>query len=171
MATIYRKTAKGQNEIETRALKLAPRFRSLLILVDGRRSDEELAQLMPQAGAEALDALLAGGLIEVIGVTSAPPPAAPRAAPAPAPAPARPAEARTAASDRSHQQRRREVVRALTDLVGPMSEALAIRIERAATPAELAPLIELAAQTVANVRGRAVADIFRQRFADTPPET
>ena len=36
MATIYRKTAKGVREIETRATKLAPRFRSLLILVDGK---------------------------------------------------------------------------------------------------------------------------------------
>jgi WD40 repeat protein len=37
MPTIYRKTAKGQSEIETRVHRLAPRFRSLLILVDGRR--------------------------------------------------------------------------------------------------------------------------------------
>ena len=70
MATIYRKTAKGQSEIETRALKLAPRFRSLLILVDGRRSDRELTTLLPQAGDEALAALAQAGLIEAIGLTA-----------------------------------------------------------------------------------------------------
>ena len=51
MATIFRKTEKGQREIETRALKLAPRFRSALILVDGRRSDAELIAMMPQMDA------------------------------------------------------------------------------------------------------------------------
>ena len=162
MATIYRKTRKGQLEIETRALKLAPRLRSLLILVDGRRSDDELVQMMPAAGLESLLALATEGLIEVIGVTSSGPSAAQReaaAAAAPAPNPAPPA-----APARSFEQRRREMVRALTDQVGPMSETLAIRIERASSAADLAPLVEAAANMVGNVRGRASADAFRQRF-------
>lgn len=93
MPTIYRKTAKGQTEIETRAHRLAPRFRSLLILVDGRRSDADLEKLMPQAGAQALDALVEGGFIELISLTDTHPrlqPIAPlptAAAPAPPPAP------------------------------------------------------------------------------------
>ncbi len=49
MATIYIKTADGQNEIETRARRLTPRARSTLILVDGKRSDSELAKLVQQA--------------------------------------------------------------------------------------------------------------------------
>ena len=69
MPTIYRKTAKGQTEIETRAHRLAPRFRSLLILVDGRRTDVDLEKLMPQAGQQALDALVEGGFIELISLT------------------------------------------------------------------------------------------------------
>ena len=36
MSTVYRKTAKGQAEIDTRAYRLLPRLRQALILVDGR---------------------------------------------------------------------------------------------------------------------------------------
>ena len=39
MATVYRKTDKGRNEIETRANRLLPRLRSALIVVDGQRND------------------------------------------------------------------------------------------------------------------------------------
>jgi hypothetical protein len=42
MATTHRKTAKGTAEIETRAHRLSLRLRGMLILVDGRRSDDQL---------------------------------------------------------------------------------------------------------------------------------
>jgi len=162
MATIYRKTAKGQTEIETRALKLAPRFRSLLILVDGRRSDLELAALMPQAGTEALQALAEGGFIEAIGLTAdTPVPGASRPVAAPAAPPAAPPPA---ATGMPFEQRRREAVRALIDQIGPMAEALALRMERARDFDELKPLLATAAQVLANTRGRAVAAEFSRRF-------
>lgn len=178
MATIYRKTAKGQSEIETRALKLAPRFRSLLILVDGRRSDRELTTLLPQAGDEALAALAQAGLIEAIGLTAdtpvpgatrapAPPAPAPAAPSAPAPAPAAPAPAAGPPRvDLPFEQRRRESVRMLIDQIGPMAEALAMRMERARNIDELRPLLATAAQVLANTRGRAVATEFVRRFGD-----
>lgn len=174
MATIYRKTARGQTEIETRALKLAPRFRSLLILVDGRRSDRELTTLMPLAGTEALQALADGGFIEAIGLTAdTPRPGAVRAvvappapAPAPAPAPVLPASAPAApaAPGMPFEQRRREAVRALLDQVGPMAESLAMRMERAPDLDQLKPLLATAAQVLANTRGRAAAAEFSRRF-------
>jgi hypothetical protein len=70
MATIYRKTVKGLAEVETRALKLAPRFRNLLILVDGKRSDVELRAMLPHVEPAALEALAQAGLVEAIGVTA-----------------------------------------------------------------------------------------------------
>lgn len=178
MATIYRKTARGQTEIETRALKLAPRFRSLLILVDGRRSDRELTTLMPLAGTEALQALADGGFIEAIGLTAdTPRPGAVRAvvappAPAPAPAPVLPASAPAApaapaapvAPGMPFEQRRREAVRALLDQVGPMAESLAMRMEGAPDLDQLKPLLATAAQVLANTRGRAAAAEFSRRF-------
>jgi hypothetical protein len=62
------------------------------------------------------------------------------------------------------EQRRRESVRALTDAVGPLGEALALKIERCRQPAELEPLLALARETIGNVRGRAAAADYGARF-------
>lgn len=160
MATTYRKTAKGQVEIETRALRLPPRLRSVLILVDGRRTDAELFQLAPgSAGPESLQALADAGLIEVIGITAdaAPAPARPAAAP---PAP-RPAAAPAAANP---QQLGRKVARELIDLVGPAGETLAIKLESVRSADELEALAATAIRIVGDMRGRAAAEAFAQRI-------
>jgi hypothetical protein len=158
MATIYRKTAKGVQEIETRALKLAPRFRSLLILVDGRRSDDELARMVATAGDQALAALAESGFIEAIGMTADPEQATR--------APARPAETAPASPPEGFEQRRKGAVRHLTDLVGPMGEAISLKLERCATEDDFRALLVTAAQIVANTRGRQVATDFYQRYAN-----
>lgn len=158
MATIFRKTEKGQREIETRALKLAPRFRSALILVDGRRSDAELIAMMPQMDAAGFEALLQAGLIEAIGVTSEQ-----RAASRPAQVVAAKEASPSYPPDR-FAALRREAVRTLTDQSGPMSEALALRMERAADLASLQPLLALAAQLISNVRGASAGRAYLERF-------
>ena len=194
MPTIYRKTAKGQTEIETRANRLAPRFRSLLIMVDGRRSNDELARLVPQADSS-LAALAEGGYIESISVTETDPrpqqrpvlpplisppvspPSSPPSAPlgppfAPPVLPATPPTvvpppllvAAEPAPPGSFEQRRRDAVRALMELCGPMAESLAIRMERARGADELAPLLDSAIQMVANTRGRKTAFDYGTRF-------
>lgn len=160
MATIFRKTDKGHAEIATRAHKLPPRLRSALILVDGRRSDEELSRLVLAEPQATLQALLDQGFVEVISVTveraAVPATAPPQAAPAPVPA--------AADAPRDFAQQRREAVRALTDAVGPMGEALALKMERAASPAELRPLLALAVQVIGNARGAGQAGQFGARF-------
>jgi hypothetical protein len=162
MATIYRKTALGTAEIATRAHKLAPPLRSLLIVVDGQRSDAELRRMLPGLAHRGLEALVELDLVEAAGVTapasantSAPAqaPSAPAAAPAPAPAADLPARRRTAS-------------RELTDAVGPHGEALAMRIERARTADDLRRLVGLATQAIMNMRGRVAADAFAARFVD-----
>ena len=159
MASIYAKTQQGQQEIETRALRLPARLRSTLILVDGKRSDAELGRLVPNVG-EVLQALLEAGLIEVTQTVSS------RSSPPPAPAPAAPAAAPTpaAAPREDITKLRRDAVRALTDLLGPDAEALAMRIEKAADAETLAPLLERAVTLVANARGGSAAAQFAARF-------
>jgi LPS export ABC transporter permease LptG len=80
---IYRKSAKGLAEIGDRKLKLPPRLRTMLILVDGERPEFMLKEDAERMGApaDALAQLLAAGLIErVSGVQpGAPAAAAPRA--------------------------------------------------------------------------------------------
>jgi hypothetical protein len=162
MATIYRKTAKGHSEIETRAQRLPPRLRSALILIDGRRSDDDMRKLILQQPEETLRTLNEQGFIEIIGITQDPP--SPRMAPSeptprPQPASAAEAVATPVMPARSFEATRAQAVRNFTDLVGPMAEALAIKMERARSLDELLPLVQTAQKIIGNARGgQAAAD-------------
>lgn len=169
MATIYRKTAKGHSEIETRAHRLSPRLRSALILVDGRRSDDEVHKLMPQHAEDTLQQLVEQGFIEVIGITqdalparAAAPLQAATAAP-PAPAAAAPLVVPPSMPPRDFATTRSQAVRLFTDMVGPMAEALAMKMERARSPDELVPLMQTAQRIIGNARGGAAAADYATR--------
>ena len=170
MAIIYRKTAKGVAEIETRAHRLPPRMRSALIFVDGKRSDAELATMIQQQATETLHALAGQGFIEVLTVAAgpvAPGPvvAAPLRPASPTPASA-PAVMPAASPTPDLQARRREAVRAVNDLLGPAAESVAVRLERARTVEELRAALSAAVQTVGAARGRQAAEAFAARFSD-----
>jgi hypothetical protein len=91
MDNVYRKTERGLAEIATRQYKLAPRLRSALVVVDGKRSDLELASMIAGEPQETLQALLEAGFIELAGDAPAEPAAL--AAPAgPVERPPRPPE-------------------------------------------------------------------------------
>ena len=167
MNTVYRKTAKGIGEIETRALRLVPRLRSALILVDGKKSDDELAQLIAGDAAATLAGLLADGFIEVL-ATLAERPGSRGAESRPAAA-AAPQRREPASGAANFETVRRDAVRQLNELLGPVAEELAIRIERSKTMPELQPLLAQGAQTLRNLRGAAAAEAFAARFISTPP--
>jgi hypothetical protein len=167
MGPTYRKTTLGLTEIGTRALRLAPKPRGVLILVDGRRSREDLYALLGYDPSSLLQELLSHGLIELVAAEpearqkpaatpSAAPVDAPKA-PAPAPAPAAAAEPLPLAA------RRAAAVRALNDALGPSAESLAIRMEKAQTEADLQALLERAASLVNAVRGPGAARDFLAR--------
>ena len=161
MPLIYRKTAKGLNEIETRAHRLPPRLRSALIVVDGRRALDDLRPLILQQPDETLASLAEQGFIEATGEAPAapPPPVAAPAAPQPAPA-----ASQAAPGGNDFDSTRRAAVRALNDLIGPAAETMAIKMEKARNLGELLPLLTQAAQTVAAMRGRSAAEAFARRF-------
>lgn len=162
MPITYAKTADGQNEIETRARRISPRLRSALILVDGKRTDEELAKLIQQSE-ETLQALLDTGLIEVTARSAAR--SAPREpAPEPAPPPTAPAMSLV-----EFETRRRDAVRAVTDLLGPQAETLALKIERATDAVQLREALERAVAYIANARGGGAAAQFAAQFLSTLP--
>jgi hypothetical protein len=77
MTTIYRKTAKGLDEIQSRAHHLPLRLRGALILVDGQRSVDDLAKLVPGDVASALQQLLDSGFIDLFAVLADRPPLPP----------------------------------------------------------------------------------------------
>ena len=163
MNIVYRKTPKGVAEIETRAHRLLPRLRSALILVDGKRSDDELALLVAADPGATLASLLDDGFIEVL-ATLADRPAVPRQPSTAAAAPA----AASAASGRSIDALRREAVRYLTDQLGPGAESVAIKIERAKTMPELQPVLAHGAQVLRDMRGAAAAEAFTAKFIAAP---
>lgn len=122
---VYHKSAKGTEAIATRQHGLGPKLRSMLILIDGKRSFEELVRLSAMLGdtEELLGQLLDQGFIEPVAAparAAAPPVTAPLA-PAPAAAPITLTEAQ------------RFVSRRLTDLLGPNAEELCLKIEAART--------------------------------------
>ena len=160
MATIYRKTRIGQAEIETRALRLLPRLRNLLIIIDGKRDAAALQGMLGYEPAAALNELLAYGLIEpsqqrMVPTVDAVAVAAANAAPSTQP---------PALDAAAFSQLRKEAVRALNDALGPAAETTAMRMEKAQTEAELQPLLERAAGMVAAVRGGAAGRAYAQRF-------
>jgi hypothetical protein len=156
MTTVYRKTDKGINEVATRANKLVPRLRTALILVDGARDDDVLSQLIAHDPEKTLGELLSMGYIEAASVTeAAPSPSAAKAA----------AEPPGATAERSFASFRAEAVRAFNDLTGPAGEALAIKMERATSREQLAPLLQTAYQIIGNSRGAQAATEFKAQFA------
>lgn len=161
MGTVYHKSAKGQAEIETRAHRLAPRLRTVLILVDGRRTDNELAKLIAGDAALAFRTLLDEGFIEVATLVeerrvARPPP--PHSGP----------DGAAAIQPRDFERRRRDAVHALTELVGPLGDAVAMRIEKCHNWAELVPVLRLAQQVVRNTRGADAAADYARSFIEKP---
>jgi hypothetical protein len=153
MASLYRKTDKGIAEIETRAHRLTPRLRTALIMVDGRRTEDELRTLIGGQPDDVLAALHEQGFIEAIATmparNSAPPPAA--AAPA---APAAPA------GGRGWEERRRLAARFLNDHL--------LKIEKSRDWQELRGHLEMGEHFLRSARGASTARDFAAKFIEPP---
>jgi hypothetical protein len=153
MPIIYRKTAKGLAEVETRVYRLAPRLRSVLIVIDGKRSDEELAQMLPQTQ-EALAALLQEDFIAEFARTSAA---------APASGSFEPTVILPKGPSAAFEAMRNDLLRAFNERAGPAGESIAIKLERATSEAEFRALLPLAIKLVGTVQGRAAGEAFAAR--------
>ena len=189
MPLIYRKTAKGVSEIETRANKLAPRLRSALIMVDGKRTDDELRALILQQPVETVAWLLENGFIDVLMRETVPhlPPGGPITVATTVSAPPPPPVQRFASSGNAPlgsstggpgaagaaaalgptlDARRREGLRLLMEQLGPAGESVTVRIEKARNLDELRAALSAGAQALNNIRGRDAAVAFVARFSD-----
>lgn len=157
--TIYQKSAKGIEAMATRQHGLPPRLRSTLILVDGKRSFQELANLAATFGdaEQLLSQLSADGFIEeASGAVAVPSPS-----PAPTATPAAPAL--------SLPEAQRFAVRRLTDLVGPTSEELCLRIEACRNAQEFLAAVSRAESLVRQFRGPETAAAFAAEMQSHRP--
>lgn len=159
MGTIYRKTEKGQAEISTRQFKLVPRLRSALILIDGKRNDEELRKLIAAQPEETLQALQDEGFIEVTVVTPDKPAARSAAAAAAAAAPAA-----SGSEARTPEESRRRAVRWIADRMGPLGDMVNMRIEAAKSPDELQAALLSARNVIRDQLGAARALEFQDEI-------
>jgi hypothetical protein len=157
MSILYRKTIKGQYEIDSRVNGLSPRVRSLLILVDGKRDAVDLCALVARPASAQLAELAAQGFIEAVGETLDHPPgeAPPMAVAAPAPG---------APPPQPLAGLRRSIVRALNEELGRNAQPLAARMRRSRNVEELRPLVTQAVQLVVAAHGRNAADAFAARL-------
>lgn len=115
---VYHKSAKGAEAIATRQHGLGPRLRSTLIMIDGKRSFDELVKFSVSGDTEnVLSQLLDQGFIEPLPAQSS------------APAPLADAAAGTARPGITLLEAQRFVSHRLTDLLGPNAEELCLRIE------------------------------------------
>jgi hypothetical protein len=163
--TVLEKTALGRQEIAARALRLLPRARVLLVMIDGRKSLGEISDALSGASdvvttAEKLAEL--GLVADTRPAAAAPRPAAAPASPArfaPASAPPLPAAEKLAVA-------RREAARALYDALGPDGDAFTARIEVATTAATLLQEAQRAAELMRQILGAARAEAFLARLQD-----
>jgi hypothetical protein len=158
VGTVYRKTDKGQTEIATRAYRLVPRLRSALILVDGKRSDEDLNKLILPPADGVLATLLGDGFIEALGGAQEPAAAAASAAGATVPPVAPPPPAPVTLS---LDETRRRAVRWISDRLGPYGDPLNMRIEKVKTQDDLRAALELADSFVRQQLGAVRSQEFR----------
>lgn len=145
------KTAKGADEVKSRAHGLAARLRSVLIMIDGRSTvGEYVARFGAIPDIEAtLQALADQEFVAVSEQRAAAPHAAPR--------------------DAGRQAARKEAIAGLCalliDALGPDADVLTSAVERARTRVEFEEAAERCAHVLESLgaRGKARAERFRER--------
>lgn len=150
---VFHKTQAGADEIATPAHALPPKLRRALIMVDGAKSVAELsAMFRPGEAAAILLELQAKGLVSLSGgeVAKA------------AEAPAAPDSAAGLPRER-FEEIRREAMREISHRLGPNGDALALKIERCATPQELRVALREAEKILASFLGAEYGRTFAQK--------
>ena len=150
---VFHKTQAGANEIATPVHALPPKLRRALIMVDGAKSVAELsAMFRPGEAAAILLELQAKGLVSLSGGEVA---KGAVAAAAPEPVAGLPRE--------RFEEVRREAMREISHRLGPNGDALALKIERCATPQELRVALREAEKILASFLGAEYGRTFAQK--------
>lgn len=148
LSLIFHKTPKGEEEMAHRSHGLVPRARSLLIMVNGKLTGEELKKRGESLGGgiDLFQLLADGGYIEAsAGQAEAPAPVA-----APAPQQMGPA----------HMEAVRFASHFISEALGPAYDELGGRIETCRDPAKLVHLLEGVRDVIDSNAGRKKAEAF-----------
>jgi hypothetical protein len=164
---IFFKTEQGREALTSRPAGLGPRLRSLLIMVDGKRSVAEFDKLLGADAAPLLEQLAAQGWVESEAAATG---AAVHngAAGAPVGVPVL-TDAVPATPPLPFADARRLMVRFVNDQLGPMGEPLAMRIEACKTPADLQAILPRVRDGLLNFKNAATVAQFDQDVASRLP--
>lgn len=149
---VYRKTDLGMAEVGARKLKLNPRVRTMLILIDGAQDEPTVRDEAEKVGAPPnfLEELTRLGLVEQVRE------AAMKSVPANAPSAAGEFERFRAAKDFMNVT--------IVDAMGIKSFFFTLKLERAGTVDDLRELREAYLAAIAKASGSVQAQIFGQRL-------
>lgn len=177
---IYAKTPKGVAEVAARTAQLSMTTRRVLIMMDGKRTVDELAMLARPGEIEAIvDQLESAGLAQK---TAGSAPAAPAPIPAPMPAtvngrdgepPAPTTISAPGMDDRdltpiTLEEAKRRAVRELNDRLGPEAEVVAIRIENCRNIEEFRERVREAERFVTAALGASAAQDYLRALRRKP---
>ena len=165
--TVFVKTEQGREALTSRPPGLGPRLRSLLIMVDGKRSVGDLDKLLGSEGAAEplLQSLVDQGWVAATAfslpeaaaasaedqrvIETLPPPLAEDALP--------------------FVDARRLVARFINDQLGPMGEPLAIKVESCRNPGELQAVLPRIRDGLRNMKNAAAVAQFDQDVVPRVP--
>lgn len=169
MSTIFDKTDKGREEISTRKYQLAPRLRTLLVLVDGKQTKDELLKKVTGLGltAESIDELINNGFIQVI-ASSAPAVAAP-ADPVPAKAAEPQPEAAISSQVLPEGQNQFQAIyqfytETIKSTIGLRGYPLQLKVEKASSIEDFRELRKPYLEAVLKAKGNEMARSLRDRL-------
>jgi hypothetical protein len=160
------KTESGIDEVRSRARKLPPRLRSVLILVDGVMRVSQLRKAAATLGAppDCLDLLLQQGLVAEVAAVPAVAPPAPAPKPAVAPVPARNELPMAPESDTERFRAAQKFMNDIAvDLLGFKAFFFTLKLEKCFSRDDLLQLLPEFTKAIAKSSGEEVARTLQTR--------
>lgn len=158
--SVFDKTDKGREEISTRRHQLAPRMRTLLVLVDGKQTKDELLKKVTGIGLseESIHELVNSGFIQV---TNASVPVAP---PPVEDAPKTEADSVLPEGQNQYQAIYQFYTETIKSTIGLRGYALQLKVEKASSVEDLRELRKPYLEAVLKARGNEMARSLRDRL-------
>lgn len=165
--SVFDKTEKGREEIATRKHHLAPRLRTLLVLVDGKQSKEELLKKVAGIGLgeEGIEELMNNGFIEIPAASqSAAMTEAALQPEKPPVAASAPADAILPEGENQFQAIYHFYTETIKSTIGLRGYGLQLKVEKAATVDDFRALRQPYLEAVLKAKGNEMARSLRSRL-------